>query len=384
MDALTASLAFLGRRPLAVTALIVVIYLVVLVPRLSHESMDGYDMPVILDALIADHSLQALGSWFVGPWARSPDYYRPLVSLLDWVDFHVWGLAGWGWRLTNALLIAATMLALALLCRDGLELPSAGPVAAALLPLYDVAGGATFWPAWRTDVLCGLFLCLATGAALGYLREGRRRRAWLALGAFLLAMLSKEAAFIWPAFLAVSVLILGNHRRGLLLLVAVTGLGGAVWLLRIHFLGHPLLGAPILHLNLPLERQLWHFWHVLFGPLYYGISLVIPTMVGEPFWWLSNKFLGVLLSGIVFIVVNVAAGVGAPRLLGVLWAWRLIMYLPSMPFARIYLFYIYIPTLGTVLLYGVGIVCAARLVYRCYAHRQEVEPHAMEAPPDER
>jgi hypothetical protein len=48
-----------------------------------------------------------------------------------------------------------------------------------------------------------------------------------------------------------------------------------------------------------------------------------------------------------------------------LWPWRAITYIPSLPFARIFDFYYYIPVLGTALLYGVG---AVELVRRIAPH----------------
>lgn len=370
MERVRASILHLRNRPLLVAALITVGYLTLTVPRLSDEPMEGPDMPVILSLLRQDHSWAVLAAGFVGPWMRSGDYYRPLITVLDWLDYRLWGEVGRGWRLTNTVLIAATMLALAWLCREGLALPWAGPVAAALLPCYRVTAGATFYPAWRTDVLSGLFLCLATGASFSYLRDGRRARLALAAGLFVLALLAKEVAFIWPAFLAVAVLLLGDRRRGLALLATITGVGGLVWLLRIHLLGHPLLGAPTLIVDFPLRQQLRELGHLLFGPVSWDLVFALPTIVGTPDWWLAEPFWRVLAADLLFVVVNVSAAVAAPRLWGALWAWRAIMYLPSLPFARIFLFYVYVPTLGTVLLYAVGLVGAVRLAQRHRGRRQ--------------
>lgn len=383
MEALRTRLLRLRDRPLLVAAIIVAGYLAIKVPRLSDEPMEGPDMPVILGLLRADHSPAALSAGFTGPWMRSGDYYRPLITVLDWTDYRLWGEDPRGWRLTNAILIAATMLALAWLCREGLARPWAGPIAAALLPCYRVAGEATFWPAWRTDVVSGLFLCLATGAALSYLREGRADRLGLTLGMFVLALLAKEVAFIWPAFLAVAVLILGRRRRGLMLLAAVTGVAGLLWLLRTSLLGLPLLGAPVLIVDFSLERQLFQFAHLLFGPLLWDLTITLPLVMSTPDWWFTGPFWSALAADGAFLGVNLTALWMAPRLWGVLWAWRAIMYLPSMPFARIFLFYFYVPTLGTVLLYAVGLVSAVQLVQRhrrthqkCGLDHMEVASHA--------
>lgn len=384
MEALRARLLRLRDRPLLVAAFIVAGYLALTVPRLSDEPLEGPDMPVILDLLRADHSWAVLSAGFTGPWMRSGDYYRPLITVLDWTDYRLWGEDPRGWRLTNTVLIAATMLALAWLCREGLALPWAGPIAAALLPCYRLAGEATFWPAWRTDLLSGLFLCLATGAALSYLQGGQRARLALAVGMFVPALLAKEVAFIWPAFIAVAVLILGHRPRGLVLLATVTGAAGLIWLLRMRLLGQPLLGAPVMVVDFPLRLQLWQFAHLLFGPVAWDLTVTLPAIVSTPDWWFAAPLWSTLGADCAFVGVNLTAIRAAPRLWGVLWAWRAIMYLPSMPFARIFMFYIYVPTLGTVLLYAVGTLSAVQLAQRHLQRRRGARSQHTEVVSDAR
>jgi len=318
-------------------------------------------MYVILGTLRAGDSLGALWSWFTGPWVQSPDYYRPVISLLHWIDFQIWGSLGWGWRLTNALIIAATLPALTWLCAAGLRRPWAGPVAAFALPQLRAAEDMPLWPAWRTDAVCGFFLVLATGGALVYLREGRRRSLALTLVTLVLALMSKETAFIWPAFVAVLVLVAARNRRGLALLGSVFALTGAFWLMRVSLLGHPILGLLPQHVDFPVSMQLRDLLWTVTDPVYMNVTTTYPAVLSEA-WWIIPTFWWALISDLTFIGANVLVGITSLRLLGLLWAWRVITYLPSMPFVRLYDFYYYIPAIGTAVLYGVAASVALRML----------------------
>ncbi len=346
-------------NPFLVAAIVALIWLAHRVPRLSADAMEGPDMPAILGALESDHSLGAVASWFAGPWVQCPNYYRPLTSLVHLMDFLVWGRDPWGWRLTNALIIAVTIPALVWLCSAGLGRPWAGVVAGAALLLQPLTRQMTVWPAWRTDAICGLFLCIATGAGLSWIREGHRAHLWLSLVALLLAILSKEPAFIWPAFAAVAALALGHHVRGGILVLSSAALAAAMWLLRIRCLGHPLMGAPIVHVQFTLSRQLWQLVMLLFYPVAWNLSFTYPAILGEAYSFMHGALYKALLTDLLVIAANVVLLLHLPRIWVVIWAWRLIMYLPSMPFANLYAFYRYIPTLGDALLYGVAVSAAA-------------------------
>jgi hypothetical protein len=344
-----------------VTALVMVAWLALSIPHLRHGTMGGPDMNVIVERLEEDHSAAAVGSWFTGPWVQSDDYYRPLVSVLHWADFMLWGDDGWGFGLTNALIIAATFPALTWLCARGFGYPWAGPVAAAALTRFEPAADMIHWPAWRTDAFCGLFLLLATAAALVWLREGRRRSLLVALATLLLALLSKETALVWPAFAAVTVLLMARNRRGLVLLGAAFALTGAFWLMRIHLLGHPLLGQVPQHVNFSAQRQLHTLLYIAFDPIYGDVIATYPSFIGQPMWWSVVGFWRAVAQDMMFVAANVLVGVASLRLLGVIWSWRVITYLPSLPFAGLWDFYYYIPTLGTALLYGVAAAVLVRI-----------------------
>ncbi|MFW5867731.1 MAG: hypothetical protein ACOCX2_07950, partial [Armatimonadota bacterium] len=348
--------------PWGATVIVMVAWLIVAVPRTSSGTMGGPDMPVIIEHLQEDHSLRAVLSWFTGPWVQGPEYYRPIISLLHWMDFRLWGESAWGWRLTNTLIIALTFPALTWLCDRGLRNAWAGPAAAVALASIPPTAEMAKWPAWRTDAVCGIFLLLASGAAFAYLREGARGRLWLALGMLLLALMSKETAIIWPAFAAVSVLLIARDTRGLTLVASATALTGAFWLVRVSLLGHPLLGELSMTVNFDTATELRFLLQTALDPLYADFTRVYPAVIGEEAWWLVPTFWQAVVGDAVFVAANIIVGVTNLRLLGVLWAWRIITYLPSMPFGRMWDFYYYIPTLGTALLYAVAAADLARMV----------------------
>ncbi|GEM_PF-6032364 len=355
----------LARRaatPWGVTILFAAAWLAVAVPSLPSSPLIGPDMSVIIGNLRADHSAAAVWSWFSGHWAQGEEYYRPIPSVLHWADYMIWGAAPYGWRLTNALLLAATFPALTWLCARGFERPWAGPVTAMALLRFHPAEEMPIWPAWRTDLVCGLFLLLTTGAALEYIRDGAWKRLLLALGMLLLALMSKEVAIVWPAVAAIAVLLMGRNRHGLILLGSSFALTGAFWLLRVHLLGHPLLGQLPPQVNFPMETQLAFFYRTLVDPLYINFTVIYPSIAGEPGWWISALLWQAALEDTAFVAANVILAVGAPRLLAVLWAWRVITYLPAVPFVRLYPFYYYIPALGSALIYGLAAVCLVQML----------------------
>ncbi|MFW6438377.1 MAG: hypothetical protein ACOCZ7_05110, partial [Armatimonadota bacterium] len=132
------------------------------------------------------------------------------------------------------------------------------------------------------------------------------------------------------------------------------------WLMRVSLLGHPLLGAMSLTVDFTIETQLRFLVQTVFDPLYLDATNVYPSLIDEEAWWVVPAFWEAVIADTIFIVANVTLAVTNPHLLGVLWAWRVITYLPSMPFCRMWDFYYYIPTLGTAVLYGVAATILAR------------------------
>lgn len=129
-----------------------------------------------------------------------PQYY-PLVHSAFWIEQKLWGGELLGYHLTNVLLhVAAALLVVAIVRR--LALPGAW-LAGFIFALHPVCVETVAWMSEQKTLLSAVFYL---GAALAYLRFDRTReraRYWLALGLFLLALMSKTVAATLPAALLV-------------------------------------------------------------------------------------------------------------------------------------------------------------------------------------
>src|SRR5437763_6703400 len=133
---------------------------------------------------------------------RAIAQYYPLVFSSYWLQQRLWGDSTTGYHIVNLLLhIGCVVLVLRILRR--LRIPGA-QLAAIIFALHPVNVETVAWIAERKNTLSGVF---ALAATLWYLRfdESRSRRSYaLALGMFLLGLLSKAAVVTLPlALLAI-------------------------------------------------------------------------------------------------------------------------------------------------------------------------------------
>jgi len=169
----------------------------------------GYDF-VWDDTLLIQQSV-SLHRWGELPgllvsqfWAEvgeASHYYRPLITLSFFLDMKVWGQQPFGFHLTNVLAHAAVVLAVLALARRVTGGEVAAVIAALTFALQPLHTESVSFVSGRTDVLAALFFLLAL---LAYDRGRDRRWGFTAcsLGAYLLALLSKEVAITLPAVLA--------------------------------------------------------------------------------------------------------------------------------------------------------------------------------------
>jgi hypothetical protein len=157
------------------------------------------------------------------------DIKRPLVNLTYAVDHALWGLAPFGYHLTNLLLHLINVGLLFALARraahdhddgsgnplhDGRGLVAAF-TAAALLAVHPLMTQAVGYVAARADLLCATFVLAALLGYRSFVLSGRA--GWLAVsvGAWLLAVSAKETAVLLPPLLALyDRFILRSHDRG--------------------------------------------------------------------------------------------------------------------------------------------------------------------------
>jgi tetratricopeptide (TPR) repeat protein len=167
-------------------------------------------------------SLEGLKRIWLEPGA-SQQYY-PLLHSAFWIEHRLWGDAVLGYHLTNLLLhAAAACLVVAIVRRlfDGTSGPSSGrganapaggtgekyggvPLLAGLIfALHPVCVESVAWITEQKNTLSAVFYLGAALVYLGFDRDRRKARYWLALGLFVLALLSKTVTATLPAALLV-------------------------------------------------------------------------------------------------------------------------------------------------------------------------------------
>lgn len=141
------------------------------------------------------------GLWRIWFDLGATQQYYPLLHSAFWVEHRLWGDAVLGYHLTNvALHVAAACLVVAVMRRLALE---GAWLAGFLFALHPVCVESVAWIAEQKNTLSAVFYL---GAALAYLHFDRTRRRspyFLALGLFILALLSKTVTATLPAALLV-------------------------------------------------------------------------------------------------------------------------------------------------------------------------------------
>jgi tetratricopeptide (TPR) repeat protein len=127
--------------------------------------------------------------------------YYPLVHSVFWVEHRLWGDATLGYHLVNILLHAFSALLLARILRQ-LKVPGAW-LAAALYALHPVQVESVAWISELKNTLSGVFYLSAALAYLGFDRSRSGGKYALALGFFVLGLMSKSAMATLPAALLV-------------------------------------------------------------------------------------------------------------------------------------------------------------------------------------
>ncbi len=155
-------------------------------------------------------TLFVTGAWDYAGTASN--YYRPTMHVVYTATFALFGLDPRGYHAVNVLFHAAVCLALfvctrGLLRRDGAPDQTAARLAAAaavLFALHPIHTEVVYWIGGVPDLLLALFLLTALHLYSSR-PEGGGPRAWPRLtgaaACFLLALLSKEVALVFPGIL---------------------------------------------------------------------------------------------------------------------------------------------------------------------------------------
>jgi len=200
-------------------------------------------------------TLSAWRLWFTKDfWDVSPElldaaprlhYFRPLVTASYALEFHLVGGRPFLFHLDNLLAHSvASVLAFFALRRwtDSLVPATLGAV---FFALHPTKAESVAWIAGRTDVLCAIFVLVAT-AGVGLRLRGRRVGLAFEIVGTVLAYLTKEGAVVLPAFVALEAWValgrpavdLGSIRR--MVRAALPQLGIALVYLAAHARWMPL------------------------------------------------------------------------------------------------------------------------------------------------
>jgi tetratricopeptide (TPR) repeat protein len=218
--------------------------------------------------------------------------YYPLMHSVFWVEHRLWGDSTVGYHLINILLHAFSALLLVKILRR-LKIPGAW-LAAAIFALHPVQVESVAWISELKNTLSGAFYL---GSALAYLGFDRNRSGGnyaLALGLFVLGLMSKTVIATLPAAL----LVVFWWQRGKLswkqdvlplIPFFVAGIGAGLftaWVERKYIIGMEgsEFNFPIIERFLIAGRVPWFYLGKLFWPV--NLVFVYPRwQVSQTVWW---------------------------------------------------------------------------------------------------
>lgn len=134
--------------------------------------------------------------------------YYPLVHSVFWLEYHCWGNSTLGYHLVNILLHFISALLLFKILRR-LAIPGAWFVAA-IFALHPVQVESVAWITELKNTLSGVFYFATTLAYLKFDSERKRKYCIIAIGLFILGLLSKSVI----ATLPMSLLVVFWWKRG--------------------------------------------------------------------------------------------------------------------------------------------------------------------------
>jgi len=156
------------------------------------------------DAHVTVPMLRSLhGLWRIWFELGATQQYYPVLHSAFWLEHRLWGDATLGYHLTNVFLHATAACLLAVILRRLWKREDAAWLAAFLFALHPVCVESVAWISEQKNTLSAVFYLLSALTYLRFDRERGRGTYVLALGLFILAVLSKSVTATLPAALLV-------------------------------------------------------------------------------------------------------------------------------------------------------------------------------------
>ncbi len=138
--------------------------------------------------------------WWTGPKWRLK-YLRPVATLSHLIDYSLWGSNPLPYHINNVIWYALLVILLYLLYRsfsNNSAMAFCGAMIFALEPCHYFT---VRWPASRNDIICATFLVASFIFYLKFCKKRKLLYSMLFIVSYLLALLSKELAFLFPVLI---------------------------------------------------------------------------------------------------------------------------------------------------------------------------------------
>lgn len=148
-----------------------------------------------------DHYIQMTAiPWWTGPKWRLK-YFRPVATLSHLIDHRLWGSNPLPYHVNNVIWYALLVVLLYLFYRSFANHRAMAFCGAMIFALEPCHYFTVRWPASRNDIICATFLVASFIFYLTFCKKRKPLYSLLFIVFYLLALLSKELAFLFPVLI---------------------------------------------------------------------------------------------------------------------------------------------------------------------------------------